>query len=101
MLPPKNVPFWEGPAPEEGTLRVSRERRDAGAPRTRREKGSDSSPPPEEHPLMSPRNFVCLRRISRRDPRLRTGLQSGQAIMRESGERPVIFFSKYIVITMN
>ena len=90
MLPPKHVPFWEGPAPEEGMPRVSRELQGAGAPRTRREKGADSGPPREEHPLMSPRSFVSARHKSSGDPRFRTGLQSGQAIVRDGTQRPVI-----------
>ena len=50
MPPPEHVPFWKGPAPEEGTPGVSRELGGARALRTRREKGADSSPSPEEHP---------------------------------------------------
>ena len=98
MLPPKHVPFWEGPAPEEGMPRVSRELQGAGAPRTRREKGADSGPPREEHPLMSPRSFVSARHKSSGDPRFRTGLQSGQAIVREGGERPVTKSIDYLFI---
>ena len=90
MKPPKHLPFWAGPSPHEGMPRVSGEFCGEGAPRTRRWKGSDSSPPPEEHPLMSPRSFVLPRRKSRGDPRLRTRLQSGQAIVREGGKRTMI-----------
>ena len=50
MPPPKHVPVWEGPAPQQGTPRASRELRGSRALRTRREKGVGSSPPPEEHP---------------------------------------------------
>ena len=57
MPHPKHVPFLEGPAPEEGTPRVSRELRGAWAPRTLREKGADSAPPPEEHPANEPAEF--------------------------------------------
>ena len=39
---------------------------------------------------MSPWSFVSPRHKSRGDPRLRTGLQSGQAIVREGGERTMI-----------
>ena len=57
MPPPKHLPFVEGPAPEEGTPRVSRELAGARAPRTRGEKGADSAPPPEEHPSDEPAEF--------------------------------------------
>ena len=39
---------------------------------------------------MSSRSFVSPRHKSRGDPRSRTGLQSGQAIVRESAESPVM-----------
>ena len=39
---------------------------------------------------MNPRSFVSPRHKSRGDPRSRTGLQNGQAIMREGAQRPVI-----------
>ena len=39
---------------------------------------------------MRPRSFVSPRHKSRGDPRSRTGLQSGQAIVREGAQRPVI-----------
>ena len=39
---------------------------------------------------MSPRSFVCRRHKSRGDPRTRTGLQCGQAIVRQIAERPVL-----------
>ena len=96
MKPPKHVPFCEGPTPDEGTPRVSGELRGAGAPRTRRGKGSDSNPPPEEHPLKSPLSFVLPRRKSCGDPRSRTMLQSGQAIVREGAQRPVMKLYKPI-----
>ena len=57
MPSPKHVPFWEGPTPEDGTPRVSRELRGARTPRARREKGADSGPPPEEHLPDEPAEF--------------------------------------------
>ena len=70
MPPPKHVPFWEGPTLEEGTPRVSRELRGAGAPRTRRKKGADSGPAREEHPLAinlaEIRNFVPGSKLGKR-----------------------------------
>ena len=57
MPPPKHIPFWEGPAPEEGTPRVSRELRGARAPRTRRQNSPDSAPPHGEHPPDEPAEF--------------------------------------------
>ena len=44
---------------------------------------------------MSPRIFVSPRHKSCGDQRSRTGLQSGQAIVREGAQRPVM---KYIYI---
>ena len=87
MPPPKHVQFWEGPTPEERTPRVSGELRGAGPPCTGRENGADSAPLPEEHPLTSPRMFVSSRHKA--DSNVPTGLQSGQAIVKEGGERPV------------
>ena len=50
MPPPEHVPFWEGPAPEEGTPRVSGEpSRRMGSAHTSPE-GCGLRPPPEEHP---------------------------------------------------
>ena len=67
MPPSKHVPFWEDPAPEEGTPRVSRELRGARAPRTRRGKGADYALPPEEHPPDEPAEFrLPAPQISRR-----------------------------------
>ena len=54
MQPPEQVPLWVGPAPEDGTPRVSGEFRGTRAPRTRRAKGTDSTLPPEEHPPGEP-----------------------------------------------
>ena len=45
---------------------------------------------PKGTPLTSPRSFVSPRHKSRGDPRFRTRLQSGQAIVREGAELPVI-----------
>ena len=39
---------------------------------------------------MSPRSFVSRRHKSRRDPKSRTGLQSGHVIAREGAQRPVM-----------
>ena len=50
MPPPRQVPFWEGAAPNEGTPRVSRKLRGARARRTRRQNWADCGPPLEEHP---------------------------------------------------
>ena len=49
-----------------------------------------AAPRPRSTPLIRPRSFVSPRHKSRGDPRSRTGLQSGQAIVREGAERPVI-----------
>ena len=51
MAPPKHPPFLEGPAPDEGTPRVSRELRGAGVPHARRANEADSGPPPKEQAL--------------------------------------------------
>ena len=61
MPPPKHVPFWEGPTPEERTPRVSRELRGARAPRTRSDQGVDSASQPEEPPLDKPTEFPTLK----------------------------------------
>ena len=52
---------------------------------------------------MNTRKFVSPRHKSRGDPRSRTGLQSGQAIVRESAERPVIklFLSMLMLTRVN
>ena len=57
MPPPQLYPFSQGPAPEEGTPRVSGEFRGARATRTHREKGADSDPPREEHAPDEPDEF--------------------------------------------
>ena len=49
---------------------------------------------------MSPRSFVSLRHESRRDPRSRSRLQSGQSIVREGAECPVIKVYMRYIITM-
>ena len=97
--PPKHVPFCEGTTPEEETPRVSRERRGARAPRTPREKGAESTPPSEEHPADEPTEFrLPARKISRRTD-ISCGLNSGQAIVKEGVERPVIKSRIYICTT--
>ena len=56
-----------------------------------------AAPRARSTPLMSPRSFVSWCHKSRGDPRSHTGLQSGQAIVREGAQRPVIKVSIYIV----
>ena len=48
MPPPEHVPFWEGPKIER--LGFPANLRGARARRTRRQKGANCDPPPEEHP---------------------------------------------------
>ena len=55
-----------------------------------------AAPRPRSTPLMRPRSFVSPRHKSCGDPRLRTGFQSGQAIVREGAERPVMKVYIYI-----
>ena len=50
---------------------------------------------------MSPRSFVCPRHKSNGDLRSRTGLQGGQAIVRESTEGPVTKVRTGISIFVN
>ena len=57
-----------------------------------------AAPRPRSTPLMSPRSFVSPRHKSHGDPRSRTGLQSGQAIVREGAQSPVIKVYRYIHI---
>ena len=49
MPPPEHVPFWEGPTPKRERLGFPENLRGARARRTRRQKGADCGPPPEEH----------------------------------------------------
>ena len=74
MPPPEHVPFWEGPAPEEGTPRVSCEPK--GSAHTSPE-GRRLRPPDRGAPPTSTRSFVSRRHKSRGDTRSRTGLQCG------------------------
>ena len=49
-----------------------------------------AAPRPRGTPLVSPRSFVSRRHKSCGDPTSRTELRSGQAIVREGVQRPVI-----------
>ena len=84
---PQTSSVLGGPSPRRGNASGSRERRGARARRTRGQKGADYAPPLEEHPLMSPRGFVSPRNKYRGDPRSRTRLHSGQAVVRGGAAR--------------
>ena len=51
-------------------------------------RGRTAVPRPRSTPVTSTRSFVSRRYKSRVDPRSRTGLQCGQAIVREGAQRP-------------
>ena len=89
--PHEHVPFWEGPAPEEGTPRVSGEpSRRKGSAHTSPE-GRGLGPPARGAPSpTSTRSFVSRCHKSRGDPRSRTRLQCGQVVVREGAQRPGI-----------
>ena len=82
MPPPERVPLWEGPAPEEGTPRISGEpsrRKGIGAHVAKR--ALTAGPRPRNNPPTSARSFVSRRYKSRGDPRSRTGLQCGKVVV--------------------
>ena len=85
MPPPEHVPCWEGPAPEEGTPRVSGEVQGLGAHVARRAR--TAAPRPKSTPPTSTRSFLSRRHKSRGYPRCRTGLQCGQFIVLEASPR--------------
>ena len=91
MPHPEHVPFWEGPAPEEGTPWGSGEpsRRKGSANRSPDGRGlrtlARGAPP-----ATSTMSFVSRRHKSRGDPRSRIGLQCGHFIVREASQRPVV-----------
>ena len=91
MPPPEHVPFWEDPAPEQGTPRVSGEpsRRKGSAHRSPEERGL-RPPARGATPPTSTRSFVSRRHKSRGDSRSCTGLHCGKAVMREGVQRPGI-----------
>ena len=78
----EHVPFWEGPAPEDGTPRVS------GAHVARR--AQRAAPRPRSTPPTNTRSCVSRCHKSRGDPISRTGFQCGQFIVREGAQCPVI-----------
>ena len=101
MPPPEHVPLWEGPAPEEGTSRVSGEpSRRKGSAHTSPE-GCGQRHPARGPPPTSTRSFVSRRHKSRRYARSRSGLQCWQLIILKASQRPLIkvYTSKYIRIS--
>ena len=89
MPPPEHVPFWEDPAPGQGKPRVSAEpSRRKGSAHTSPEGRGLRPPRPRSTPLTSKWGLVSRRHKYRGDPRSRTGLQCGQAIVREGAHRP-------------
>ena len=93
MPPPKHVPFWEGPAPEEGTPRISRELRGARARRTRGRKGAEYAPALEEHPPDEPAEF----RLPAKNIAEIRDLAPGSTVVRGGSARPVIKVDVHIL----
>ena len=80
-----------GPSPRRGNasgFRRNFEAQGFGAYVARRTR--TAVPRPRITPLTNTRSFVSRRHKSRGDPRSRTGLRCGQAIVREGAHRPVI-----------
>ena len=86
---PNTFRSGRAPPPKRERLGFPQNFRSARDRRTHRQKTRTAAPRPRSTPLTSPRNFVFRGHKSRGDPRYRTGLQSGQAIVREGAERPV------------
>ena len=85
--PPNTFRSGRAQPPKRERLGFPDNLRGARVRRTRCQKDADCGPPPEEHPLTSTRSLVSLRHKFHGDPRSRTGLQSGEAIVRKGAQR--------------
>ena len=88
---PRTCSVLGGPSPRRGNasgFRRTFEARGLGAHVARRARTAALRP--RSAPSTSTRRFVSQRHKSRGDPRSRTGLQRGQAVVREGAQRPGI-----------
>ena len=87
---PRTRSVLGGPSPEKGNASGFRRTFEAQGLAHVARRARTAPPRPRCTPSTSTRSFVFRRHKSRGDPRSRTGLQRGQAVVREGAQRPGI-----------